>query len=629
MSRLAMGIVVLVVGLISVTAVASTDVFEWIFGSSDFSDGEKPDEVPSAVEAEPRLEETSPGGGEPPEPQEPGNEAEREAAQVTIATPDTLITAPAPSSPLDPGETHLMVSALPKRSEPVVLEGTTVSGLIYVFLTGADVELVEFWLDDPNGSRAPFQTERSAPFDLAGGEVGRADPLNTAGLRDGRHYVTALVTKADGSTSVVTAGFRVIASEEPASSPTATSEDSTTTTPSKATTTKAPKTTTTTSKPKSTTTTTSATKATTTTTKAPKSGGKRSGDVRFGPGDAVASVVAGSPTGTVFVFSPGVYSGVSVQPKAGQKFLGEAGAVLDGNGAKFAFRSGSPNVTVDGLEITDYRPLSRDGVIQAEPGARSWIIQNNHIHHNAEIGVKGTTGWRIIANNVHHNGRYGITSSGVDVLVEGNEIAYNAIDYGATGDSSGTKFVHTEDLVLRSNYVHHNFGNGLWVDINNRGYMIEDNTLVANSRSGIFAEISCSGTIRNNHVEGNGHGDTTPDYMSGSGILVSMSPGVEVYGNTLLNNPGGGIGAIQWNHKNVGAVSKCVPDLKNLNVHHNGITQSGGAAAGIDASKNRDQVWSSWGNTFQNNTYKLSNGARFRWEADWISPDEWAAAGMN
>ena len=621
MSRLAMGIVVLVVGLISVTAVASTDVFEWIFGPSDVSDGEKPDEVPSAVEAEPRLEETSPGGGEPPEPQEPGNEAEGEAAQVTMATPDTLITAPATSSPLDPGETHLMVSALPKRSEPVVLEGTTVSGLIYVFLAGADVELVEFWLDDPNGSGAPFQTERSAPFDLAGGEVGRANPLNTAGLSDGRHYVTALVTKADGSISAVTAGFRVIASEEPASSTTVTSEDSTTTTTK-------PKSTTTTTKPKSTTTTTNP-KATTTTTKAPKSVGKRSGDVRFEPGDAVASIVAKSSNGTVFVFSPGVYLGVSIEPKAGQKFLGEAGAVLDGKGAEFAFRSNVPNVTIDGLEITRYRPEPREGVID---GIRDWVVSNNEIHHNAEAGVKATNGWKVLGNNIHHNGRYGLTGGGDSILVEDNEIAYNSTDYGATGDSGGTKFVHTEDLVLRGNYVHHNFGNGLWVDINNRGYLIENNLVVGNGRQGIHSELGCGGTIRYNQVEGNGFTDQYPNWMSGSGITVSNARDVEVYGNVLVDNAKG-IGAIHRDRatKSVAysKVTKCVPDLRNLNVHDNIITQSSNAAAGLDANHDEDRVFSSWNNRFHNNTYHVGNGDQFRWKGQWITLTEWKKAGNN
>ena len=359
----------------------------------------------------------------------------------------------------------------------------------------------------------------------------------------------------------------------------------------------------------------------------PPPAGSVVGDVRFRPGDRVASIVAGSPTGTVFVFSPGVYLGVSIQPRSGQKFLGEAGAVLDGNGAKFAFRSAGPNVTVDGLEITDYRPSSKEGVIQAEPGARNWVVANNEIHHNAEIGVKGAAEWRILGNNIHHNGRYGLIAAGASILIEGNEIAFNSTDYGATGDSGGTKFVHTENLVLRGNYVHDNYGNGLWADINNRGYMIEGNRVVGNQWSGIYVEISCGGTVRNNRLERNGYGDSYPNWMTGAGIVVDNSPDVEVYGNTLVNNAKG-LGAIHGD-RDGSAVTKCVAELRNLYVHHNTVTQSSDAAAGLDAQSDRDRVWSSWNNRFENNTYNVGNGDQFRWEGQWITLSEWRTAGNN
>lgn len=353
-----------------------------------------------------------------------------------------------------------------------------------------------------------------------------------------------------------------------------------------------------------------------------------SGDVRFDPGDAVASVVAGSANGTVFVFSPGVYSGVSIEPKSGQKFLGEAGAVLDGKGAEFAFRSNVPNVTVDGLEIKGYRPGPKEGVVD---GIRDWVVSNNHIHHNAEVGVKATTGWKVLGNNIHHNGRYGLTGSGVSILVEGNEIAYNSTDYGITGSSGGTKFVQTDGLVLRGNYVHHNFGNGLWADINNQGYLIEDNIVVGNQKSGIDVELGCGGTVRNNRLEENGSKDPHPNWMSGSGILVSNARDVEVYGNVLVNNTKG-IGAIHRDRTGSPSypnVTKCVPDLKNLNVHNNVITQSSDAAAGLDANHDEGQVFSSWNNRFHNNTYNVGNGDQFRWKGKWITITEWKTAGNN
>ncbi len=74
-------------------------------------------------------------------------------------------------------------------------------------------------------------------------------------------------------------------------------------------------------------------------------------------------------------------------------------------------------------------------------------------------------------------GGMGSPVAGSGLVVEGNEIAHNAVIYGATGDSSGTKFAHTVGLVLRNNYVHDNLGNGLWADINNLNALIEGNRI--------------------------------------------------------------------------------------------------------------------------------------------------------
>jgi parallel beta-helix repeat protein len=267
-------------------------------------------------------------------------------------------------------------------------------------------------------------------------------------------------------------------------------------------------------------------------------------------------------------------------------------------------------------------------VIEGTAGASRWVIKGNVISNNTEKGIDARVGWRVLDNIIHKNGRYGLTGSGEDIVIAGNEISYNSTD-GATGDAGGTKFVHTVGLILRDNYVHHNYGHGLHVDINNVDALIEGNRLVGNRRAGVFIEISCGGTIRNNRVEGNGFDNPFPNWMAGSsGVQVSDSPNVKVYGNTLSGNAKG-IGGLQVDHENLGAVSKCDPKLKNLKVYDNVITQSGGAAAGLDANNNEGSVWSTWGNTFEGNTYKLSNGARFRWEGDWRDKEEWQAKGLG
>jgi parallel beta-helix repeat protein len=350
--------------------------------------------------------------------------------------------------------------------------------------------------------------------------------------------------------------------------------------------------------------------------------------VQLRPGDNVASIVSGAAPGTTFSFSAGTYQGVSIQPKANMVFVG-SGAVLVGNGRPYAFRSGAANVTIRGFVIEGYRPAEKEAVIHPDGGARNWSVVGNEIRNNGEVGVKANEGWRIVGNFIHHNGRYGITGSGSGILIEDNEISYNATEYGATGASGGTKFVHTSGLVIRGNNSHHNHGNGLWVDINNVNALIEHNRVVANERNGIFLEISCGGVIRNNYAEGNGTVPKNENWMGGSsGILVSVTPNVEVYGNTLVNNYKG-IGALHWDHPNVGNVNACNPELRNLKVHHNSITQNGGAAAGIEAPIQTENVLSNWGNQFYSNTYQLSGGAQYRLRASWVSTQEWSNAGFN
>jgi hypothetical protein len=351
--------------------------------------------------------------------------------------------------------------------------------------------------------------------------------------------------------------------------------------------------------------------------------------VHLYPGDDIQRSVDSNGDGRTFVLHPGRYVAQQIVPKANQVFVGQAGAILDGNGKKYAFLAKRRNVTVAGLEITGYSPESRTGVIQSS-GASGWKILGNNIHHNKEIGVKASAEWLVADNHIHHNSRYGLTGFGPDIAVIGNEISHNRTDESLPrGDSSGTKFVNTVDLLLKDNYVHHNNGNGLWVDINNLNPLIEDNLVVANEREGIFIEISCGGTIRDNHLEANGADAPYPSWMGeGAAILVANSPNVKVYRNTIVGHEKG-IGAIHWDHPNRKSVDRCQPALKNLEVYNNDIRQSEGAVAGIDAKIDKGSVWTSWGNRFHSNSYDLSGSAEFRWESSWLSLQEWRAEGQG
>ena len=350
--------------------------------------------------------------------------------------------------------------------------------------------------------------------------------------------------------------------------------------------------------------------------------------VRVEVGQSLQEALDSSGSDGVVVVAAGVHTGQSLRPLSGQTILGEPGAILRGDGAPFAFRSSEAGVRIEGLVIEGYQPEDKGGVVHGDEGARGWTISGNEIHENGEVGVVARSEWTITGNLIHHNGRYGVTGSGGDIVLENNEIACNALEYGSTSDSAATKFVHTGGLVVSGNNVHHNFGNGLWVDINNVDFLIEGNRADANALSGIFVEISCGGVVRDNDVSGNGFGTTRPAGMENAGILVSNSPGVEVTANRLTDNAKG-IGAINWAHGNRDSVDQCVPEVRDLSVHGNEITQETGLVAGIDATIDQDSVWTEWGNSFSDNVYIVGPEARFRWEGSTIEHGDWESLGLG
>ena len=103
----------------------------------------------------------------------------------------------------------LLVSTSPNRADARVLDTGTFTGNIYVFTARTSgVAKVDFYIDDPARAGSPFRTESKAPFDLAGAS-GDAKPLDTRGLGNGIHTVTAAFTLEDGKSYAATATFLV------------------------------------------------------------------------------------------------------------------------------------------------------------------------------------------------------------------------------------------------------------------------------------------------------------------------------------------------------------------------------------------------------------------------------------
>ncbi|MCA9470428.1 MAG: right-handed parallel beta-helix repeat-containing protein [Nitrospirales bacterium] len=269
-----------------------------------------------------------------------------------------------------------------------------------------------------------------------------------------------------------------------------------------------------------------------------------------------------------------------------------------------AFQGSAQNVLIQGLIIEKYASPGQEGAIHGQTGhaglrSRGWIVENNEIRWNHAIGIRLGEDMHVRNNVVHHNGQLGIGGSGSNVVIEGNEIAHNNIQGFHWHIGGGTKFVTTIDLVVRQNFVHHNFGPGLWSDVDNLNTLYEDNHVLANKTQGIFHEASYHAIIRNNLVEGNGFGDSI--WHVGSGILVSSSPNVEIYGNQVLNNADG-IGLIQDHTRIEGKFGP--RELKNAHVHDNVILMAEGQT-GIGVTNSDPAYVNERNNRFENNTYVL------------------------
>jgi parallel beta-helix repeat protein len=373
--------------------------------------------------------------------------------------------------------------------------------------------------------------------------------------------------------------------------------------------------------------------------------------IAISPGQSIQSFVNANPIGTTFILKAGTHIQQSVVPKSGDRFFGEPGAVLDGQGvAQYAFSKGNApypsNVTISGLKITNYVPSTQHGAVEAggfgtAEGTTGWVIDRNEISYNGEYGIKIGNSSQITNNNVHHNKRLNIAGSGNNTLIASNEIAFGHYlnTFNTNFEAGGTKFSYTDGLILRNNYVHDNTGVGFHMDENNINTIIDGNRIDHNGSEGIAIEISYKTTILNNTITNNGWFDPRNryTYLWNAGIGVHSSPNVEVYGNKVSGNYAGVVAIDQDRSTDVAKYGAHV--TSNLYVHNNTITQntlprtagalSVGAGAATDIVGNT-AMFTSRNNRFAANTYYLgTNPYPFAWQFGARTEAQWKAYGED
>ena len=349
------------------------------------------------------------------------------------------------------------------------------------------------------------------------------------------------------------------------------------------------------------------------------------------PGESIQAAVNAHPEGTPFLLRAGVHRGQSVIPKSDNQFVGEEGTVLTGEDTTgYAFTGTAVRVGLRNLTVEHYLSKPQRAPVSCESGGW-WVVEDCTFQHNAHIGIGLGPRWQVRNCRMLHNGQMGFAGSGEDIVFEGNEVAFNNENdlFSPHWEAGGGKFVYTIRLACRNNNVHDNHGPGLWTDINNVDTLYERNTCADNHGPGIFHEISYRAVIRDNVCTGNG----TAAYagagvVEGSGILISSSPDVEIYGNTVVGNRGG-ISGIEANRSPDPNENSGPWQLRNLWVHDNRVEMAVGEN-GIVRYGSTEPVWTEWGNRYDRNTYKFTGpGPFFRWAGanrDW---KQWQALGQD
>jgi parallel beta-helix repeat protein len=266
----------------------------------------------------------------------------------------------------------------------------------------------------------------------------------------------------------------------------------------------------------------------------------------------------------------------------------------------------TPNVTIEYLTVQKFTPDGNAAAINPDSNT-GWTIKYNHITHNVPgAGVILGTDNKLRDNCLDLNGQYGFQSENTnswgqdslthgpyDILVEDNEISQNdTCDFSGRqtnsaigwkrhdpvpprfrnrycgqvtpdGDEGGFKLWQTDGVTVKDNYIHDNWGPGIWADTDNANTTITHNTIRHNEGEGVFEEISYNFAITDNYIADNGWIDglgnpgfpTSAIYVSESGsdtrfggvpacpepsCASQASYGSEshISGNTLVNNGG-------------------------------------------------------------------------------------------
>jgi hypothetical protein len=216
---------------------------------------------------------------------------------------------------------------------------------------------------------------------------------------------------------------------------------------------------------------------------------------QVGSGANLAQVASNAPARTTFCLHAGTYTlgATAIPVQSGDQFIGEgrASVFIRTSKAQQLFKGlDASNVLLQGMDIS-----GAVGSSTCKPmcGRGIWLKGINNTLRDVYV---------------HHNTTNGAGGMGDGLLVENSEFAFNGSAALLGCCAGGLK--SARPYTVTSSYIHHNTGNGVWQDVCGFDFIVSNNTIVWNSRSGVRYEHNqdCFGSasihdnlIQNNNTE--------------------------------------------------------------------------------------------------------------------------------
>lgn len=293
-----------------------------------------------------------------------------------------------------------------------------------------------------------------------------------------------------------------------------------------------------------------------------------------------------------------IWAGTFFQDSSGRAYLPiEPDGTVEISRKNFAFRATAndndyvENVTINNCIIEKFASPAQLGAVEAL-FTKNWQLINVTVRYNHGGGLRAGESTVVIGGSYSFNGHIGVSASaGPAADLGGNpakpalagnielrdaEIAWNNwAGYNYIWEAGGVKLLKMDGVEIVGNHVHHNIGNGIWMDTEVTRVNIDTNNVHDNTGMGILIESNdaCKSDglcdyennyterVTNNRVADNARVIEFDPVLAaaqdhkwwwGAEILIQNSSGYLISGNDVVVSNGQAIGIIDQGDGNRG-----------------------------------------------------------------------------